>query len=480
MDKIIKTILPSKKIFNSDDKDLFIDLEIKSNETDLPLTENINTILNLSELLTTEREESKKYYLNGTVEVLAPFINSVKKPKTVTDIFNYYNGDDSKSNYLNVLDFFTVHICIPSSLELVTGNTYNMFVKSIYNSDTNKLMFTQAGFSQNLFSEPLFQYISKKHIDLSEYNDIISDDETVILPITNFYVFLEFKNSNNYYIDKVYDYNKLFYSEINYDVNEFTFTENNNYVETIKLPILSGSTSLELQYIYKPFTSIKIKDFANDVEFGNIKNETNIPSYAGIQNDETNNYQSLKSEFYTFNEFPVFSGTSRLTTSDPLYMLPRKFIYDNKTKSYVYYLDNTIYDINRLQVWYSKYNDLSNKTLLEYYTDYYSDITDSFLGINKIFFKLNNINQGDMLYFTYHSGENYIWRDLLANGIVDTENNLGVNFPFVNGYHYVQNNFKVVIQPNLENNDTYSVYNQLLFGSENNKNILNNNFNQNC
>ena len=90
MDKIIKTILPSKKIFNSDDKDLFIDLEIKSNETDLPLTENINTILNLSELLTTEREESKKYYLNGTVEVLAPFINSVKNPKKVNKIANNF------------------------------------------------------------------------------------------------------------------------------------------------------------------------------------------------------------------------------------------------------------------------------------------------------------------------------------------------------------------------------------------------------
>ena len=479
MDNKITTILPSKKVFNSSDKDLFLNVNLESDSNDLPLTENINTVLNLSELLTTEREESKKYYLNGTVDIIAPFINSFKNPIIISDIFNYYNGNDIKSNYVSITDLFKIHICIPSSMEIITGNNYKLFLKSLYTSD-DKIIFNQSGFSQNLFSEPVYQYINKKSIDLSTYNDIISDDEKIILPITDFYIFLEFKNNSNYYIDTIYDYNKLFYSEIIYDNNEFTFTESNNYIETIKLPITSGTTSLELQYIYEPFTKIKIKDFDNDVEFGNIKNETNIPYYASIQDDQTNNYNSLKSEFYTFNEFPIFSGSSRLTTSDPLLMLPRKFIYDTKTNSQVYFLDNTIYDINRLEVSYSKYNDLSTKIKLDYYTDYYSDVIDTYKGINKLLFKLGNINQGDMLYFTYHSGENYIWRDLLANGIVDVENNLGVNFPFVNGYHYVQNNLKYIIQPNLDNIDTYNVYNTFKFTSENNKNILNNNFNQNC
>lgn len=475
----ITTILPTKKVFNSSNKDLFINLDLKSNEQDLPLTENINTILNLSELLTTEREESKKYYLNGTIDIVAPFINSKKTPSKLTDIFNYYNGDDSKSNYYTINDLFKIHICIPDSLELLTGDTYKLYLKSLYSTD-DKIIFKQSGFSQNLFSEHVYQYINKNSIDLSGHNDIISDDERIILPITDFYIFLEFKNNTKYSGSTVYDYNKLFYSEITYNSYEFSFTENNNFIETIKLPILSGTTSLGLEYIYNPFTKIKIKDFDNDVEFGNIKNETNIPYYAAIQNDETNNYQSLKSEFYVFNEFPIYSGTSRLTTSDPLLMLPRKFIYDTKTKSYVYFLDNTIYDINRLEINYSKYNDLSVKTKLEYYTDYYTDVIDTYQGINKLFFKLNGINKGDMLYFTYHCGENYIWRDLLANGIVDAENNIGVNFPFVNGYHYVQSNFKVIIQPNLDNTDTYNVYNTFKFSSENNKNILNNNFNQNC
>lgn len=485
-----KSILPSKQQLNGVDKDIFLDINLENSFKNIPLTENINTILNLSELLKKEREESTKYFVNGTTDIIVPFIGTIKNPLNISDLFNRFNGNEDINNFYEISDFFNIHICVPSKLVSTTiTNQYKLYLKSVYNSTVkSEILFKKSGFSYNLFSDKVYQFICKKVIDISKFDNLISDDEKLILPITDFYIYLEFKNSNrkdSFSIQNTNNnINELYYSDIIYDENEFTFTEINNYIEKVYLNnILSGDTYLNLQYTYTPFSKIKIKDFDNDVEFGSIINETNIPYYASLKSDYSNNYQSNRNEIFTISEYPIFSGSSRLTTSDPLNMLPRKFLFDNKIKNYVYYLDNTIYDINRIQIFYAKYFDLSNKYELKYYDDYYINEIETYKGVSKIVIKNNlniNFNQGDKIYVYYYSGENYVWRDLLPNGFLDTDNNLGVNFPFVNGNHYVSSNFRFFIKPDLTNVDTYNVYNKFTFESDSIGNKLNPNFNKDC
>lgn len=486
MDKVFKTILPSKKQMNGSASDIFLDLDIKNNTEEVPLTENLNSILSLSELLTQEREQSRKYYINGVVDVVAPFINTYTGSTTVNDLFNTFNGIDNKNNFYKTTDFFNIHLCIPTKLvSTQTTNQYSLYLKSIQSSLVRKeILFNEAGFSTNLFGETINQFISKKPIDIDSYDNLVSDDEKLILPVTNLYVYFEFitgrtdgyniSNTNN-------NVNNLYYSDIIFDENEFTFTETNNYVETLNNKITSGSTTLYLQYLYNPFYKIKIKDYDIDVEFGNIVNETNIPFYATILSDTTNNYQPIRNEVFTINEFPIHSGTTRLTRTDSLNLQPRKFMFDTNINGFVYYLDSPIYDLSRVKIFYSKYFDLNTKIELSYYNDYFTDNPNVFDGINKLIIKNNNnFNLGDRFYVLYYTGTNYVWKDLLQNGILDTDNGLGVNYPFVNGYHYISENIKLFIKPNMNNADTYSLYNKFEFSNDTVNNKLNPNFNQDC
>ncbi len=56
---------------------------------------------------------------------------------------------------------------------------------------------------------------------------------------------------------------------------------------------------------------------------------------------------------------------------------------------------------------------------------------------------------------------NVIWKELLPHGFIDPISNLGVNFPFINGRHYVYTNNIVSMQPDLNDNDTSNIFNKI-------------------
>lgn len=59
---------------------------------------------------------------------------------------------------------------------------------------------------------------------------------------------------------------------------------------------------------------------------------------------------------------------------------------------------------------------------------------------------------------------NYIWKNILENGYVDPLSNLGVNYPFVNGTHYVFSNIILDLNPNLNNGPTLTAFANIKFG----------------
>jgi len=79
------------------------------------------------------------------------------------------------------------------------------------------------------------------------------------------------------------------------------------------------------------------------------------------------------------------------------------------------------------------------------------------------------------------SDGNYIWKELLPHGFIDPITNLGVNFPFVNGAHYVFTNNILSVKPDLSNINTEIIFNkQKLNGFENDLFILNENPDNKC
>jgi hypothetical protein len=76
---------------------------------------------------------------------------------------------------------------------------------------------------------------------------------------------------------------------------------------------------------------------------------------------------------------------------------------------------------------------------------------------------------------------NVIWKELLPHGFIDPITNLGVNFPFVNGSHYVFTNNILSITPDLNNPNTGTIFNnQKLNGFRNDLFILNENPDNKC
>ena len=61
---------------------------------------------------------------------------------------------------------------------------------------------------------------------------------------------------------------------------------------------------------------------------------------------------------------------------------------------------------------------------------------------------------------------NYVWRNLQDKGFVDPLTNVGVSYPFVNKRHYVFNNIVLPVKPDLDDANTASVFNEILFAAD--------------
>jgi hypothetical protein len=59
---------------------------------------------------------------------------------------------------------------------------------------------------------------------------------------------------------------------------------------------------------------------------------------------------------------------------------------------------------------------------------------------------------------------NFVWRNFLDIGYIDPLTNEGVNYPFVNGKHYIFSNHVLTIKPDFTDSFTESVFTNTRFG----------------
>ena len=86
---------------------------------------------------------------------------------------------------------------------------------------------------------------------------------------------------------------------------------------------------------------------------------------------------------------------------------------------------------------------------------------------------LNSVNSGSTSYDEVTSipeyatliddKGNYVWRDIVSQGIIDPISEQGVNYPFINGKRYVFQSVLLSITPTLDNQVTKTVFNDIWF-----------------
>lgn len=473
-----KNILPSKRLFLADNKPVELTLGLKNSNKNI-FNNRIQTILSLTEQFDKERNNSTIYRLNGQVDILSP-ITGIKKSFTkISDIFDGLSSGDNIENFSNFTDYFDIFVMyLDSVYETDTPNIFNTKLKPL--TSINDISLFKSGYYTNLYFDPIHQFLLEKDIDVSNLYTVDSKNR-FILPILDFYIFFRFKNIDSrfthsyqsidnqgntsiisgFITDNIIN-NGLYGGQIEFIPDEFSLTYLDYGNNSIFVSFTESDKTIKLDYT--PYSICKIRDLAENTETGSILNTINIPNYAYILNDLTNNFNSHYNESLVIEDINIYSGTTRLDITDPINFQPRKLIFNINTNFFEYYLDRNLYDTKTL-------NFYLNGTLLDYGVDYIlsdSDKTKIFLRFTP---KLN-----DVLQLYYLIGENYVWKDVLDIGYIEPDTNRGVDYPFINGKHYIFNNIKLFLKPDLTHTQTNEIFCNFVF-SENSDNFINPNNN---
>ncbi len=458
MDNRFKNILPSQKNMISTETDIVINVDLDSTEKNI-LENKIQKILNLTEQFNLERQTSKKFRLQGQIDCLSHLIGIRKTTTTLTDLFDFKSSDDPDADFYTFKDFFDVVIMYPEKFIKRNDGLYDLILKPL--TTASDIDIVNSGFYKNLYYDQIYQFISEKDIDLTE-KFIFTNDNRFVLPINNLLLYYVFKDNDPKFAHNWISYNQslditastignittndlnngIFGGTYDLDFENFNIT----LIEEIDYTITLNLSDRSLKYLYNPFKEITLQDYSSNVETGNILTTDNIPYYAYLDNDDTNNNNAQHQELYTITDPIIFSGTTRLIIDDPEFFLPRKLIFNDNNKFYEYYLDHNVYNNNYLEIFY-------NNTLLVNGSDYIL----SEMQPNKIILRfIPKFN--DQIFVKYLYGENYIWKDLLDIGFFEPDTGIGVDYPFVNGYHYIFSDFKLVIKPDFNDQTTNDLY----------------------
>lgn len=327
MDKRIKVLLGSNKNIRSTNTDIY-DRIIFSNDTNVITEYNVNEEINSSDQFNIEREENESYRIYGRIEWMSMLNGVINNYDKLKDFFYPKHISTSK----NILNSFNVYLVRPSSLpydELVKTNDdtlyehkYNRLFEVIATSSDLNLY--PVGFNKNIFNEQVYGFNFNRNFDIRNVVDGLG------MPITDFYMFLQYKTSVNgngvretiQYIDYNTNYNtdgsyfvddlvmkKLNIGDIIKTVDNrcisdrIGYNKSEYYQEIINDQIFyitteckrpDNNNSVNIKWKYNPFIPIKLRYLSDEVyeaNTGDTSYETTsiIPNYA-ISIDDHGNY----------------------------------------------------------------------------------------------------------------------------------------------------------------------------------------------
>lgn len=212
-------------------------------------------------------------------------------------------------------------------------------------------------------------------------------------------------------------------------------------------------TEGQKDYFNKPITEIFLYF---DYQLDTTKGEVLFKKDFNIFSNETNNLTITENSntIYNINDFIIGNLIQRKNED-----FDETIINQQTHKIKLTFNGNTLT---------FKYNPFVKIKLRDYNdTLYYGNINSNTKNI---------INIPDYAKFVNDPEEgNVIWKELLPHGFVDPISNLGVNFPFINGRHYVYTNNLFAIQPDLTDNNTNQIFEKMnIQGFETNLFILDN------
>jgi hypothetical protein len=270
-----------------------INIELKNSTKEI-LSFNESSTIDVSTLFNSERQISESYRIYGRVDFLSIINGMHLDYKKINDFFTPARlGDEKKGLTKNILNCFDVYLCYPLTATTLSAETFIRNYTVV--SQLSNFEIYKAGFSNNIFFNNIYAF--DFNIDLNLNLNLIHD--AFGKPINYVYLLFNYKPTTNgtgaqeTVIRSDLNGGTVPLSYATYNIGDVIVGDVVNYVnlnfeETLEQAMVyyvnfpySGTA---LQFQYNPFVPIKIRDYSDEISYGNLTGNTEtdmeIPSYA--------------------------------------------------------------------------------------------------------------------------------------------------------------------------------------------------------
>lgn len=306
MSKIIQIQLGRFKNQFAIDVDQNLNVELTSSHKEL-LSFNESSVINVSELFNSERQESQSYRVYGRLDWMSIINGLFLQYTKIGDFFKTTRlGNELGGLSKNIVNSFDIYLCYPS-----TGNTQISPTEFIRNnviiSKMENIEIYKAGYSRNIFANYIYAFDFNVDFNIEGYRDSFGK------PINRFYLYFNYKPTTNGNLfpetvkRKVYSGSPISLpyvthtsgdlivgDKVSYDMLNFEEQLIEQMEYYVSFPHADTNNFLkQMVFKYNPFIEIKVRDFSDEIVYANISGGTetdlNIPDYA-IPIDNQGNY----------------------------------------------------------------------------------------------------------------------------------------------------------------------------------------------
>ena len=266
---------------------------------------DIRNILNVSGIFEEERQSTNAYRIYGKIQFLS-LLNGLKNDYTTVSDFFLQEKLNSK-NIINSFNFYLLKAgtgyTYCSGATTISGSTSHEYVRYFDVVATpNDFQIYPIGFSNNVFGEQDYAFNFNSTFNIDPYLDNFGFPATELFLYPVYKVALNGFGTPETMQSTIYDISgntsKVSFVATSLSIGDRVYGDLINYVESeffqsvetsqtyyISTPVLSGFTSISVNWKYNPFISIKLRYFKNDLETANISGTSyvevsSIPYYA--------------------------------------------------------------------------------------------------------------------------------------------------------------------------------------------------------
>lgn len=431
------------------DKDAFLNVSLGSSNA-LLNDQNLFRIVNALQQSQEERSASTKYRLHGTINLVSYLANKPTAWTTPEDLIEHNAISTLRTDFELCVGYISSYEPTPS----FGSGCYERRMKILATSEQVDLL--PCGFSNNIYSEPTFNFMLNGSIDISTLK---TTGLGVDWPVTDLLIYLrpreQFRTVNFTSITESTVFHKD--TEYGFILGESGGTQNQmipHLVRHLRPASLSGVTNNNwgtfiYPEVYNLFQLADIRMTAANVE----RNQAYIRSWAdieqtGIATTGEKKYSdgSISAGYVLFDK-----ETLEIKPIQEAKILLTRTLTQPATTSNQEFLTKLGY---RFTV-----EDTSLKATLDFV---YRPIQVIPIKEFSEFIERGNPEDTDgipenAIETTDGSGD-LVWRDILTPGYIEPSSGRGNNSPFVNGCHYIFSNLVYTVGPDMSNFNSFRAF----------------------